>query len=98
MQTAVVTAGAWRPSASYSATVYFGGTDQLRPASARVSGFSREQLFRAIFDRHAARGYRDERITVRMGGRLYAWDPLRALTCFHRRNPDFSHLLTLKTK
>lgn len=96
MQTAVVTAGAWRP-ASHSATVYFAGTGELPTASVRVSGSSRAQLLRTIFDRHAARGYRDERITVRMGGRLYSWDPLRALTCFRRRNPDFSHLLTLKS-
>lgn len=97
MQTAIVIAGARRP-ASHSATVYFAGTGELPAASVRVSGNSRAQLLRTIFDRHAARGYRDEGITVRMGGRLYSWDPLRALTCFHRRNPDFSNLLTLKTK
>lgn len=97
MQTTAVTAGAWR-SASHSATVYFAGTGELPAASVRVSGNSRAQLLRTIFDRHAARGYLDEKITVRMGGRLYSWDPLRALTCFHRRNPDFSNLLTLKTK
>lgn len=97
MQTTAVTAGAWRP-ASHSATVYFAGTGELSAASVRVSGTSRAQMLRAIFDRHASRGYRDEEITVRMGGRLYSWDPLRALTCFHRRNPDFSNLLTLKMK
>ena len=97
MQTTAVTAGAWRP-ASHSATVCFAGTGELPAASVRISGNSRAQLFRTIFDRHASRGYRDERITVRMGGRLYSWDPLRVLTCFHRRNPDFSNLLTLKMK
>lgn len=97
MQTAAVTAGAWRPSMSHSATVYFTGSGELRAAKVRVYGGSRDQLLRAIFDRHASRGYRDEEITVRLGGRLYSWDPLRALTCFHRRNPDFSNLLTLKS-
>lgn len=97
MQTAAVPAGVWRPSVSHSATVYFTGTGELRAAKVRVYGGSRDQLLWTIFDRHAARGYRDEGITVRMGGRLYTWDALRALTCFRRRNPDFSNLLTLKS-
>lgn len=97
MQTAAATAGAWRPFVSHSATVYFAGTGELPAAKVRVHGGSRDQLLRAIFDQHAARGYRDEGITVRMGGRLYSWDALRALTCFRRRNPDFSNLLILKS-